>query len=308
MNKDIPKGRDLEGRIEDVEKKLPLPKIAQAISRLVYGLSSSELAKLIVLYEGKFREALEVVAREDPRLYRKFPQIGDEQTGLFAKIYFEKVLVPRKFKEALELNLPLSLAILDIDDFKSFNTRYGHEKGGDPVLDKFVEKLRELELENESVIANNFRIHDDRRELLTDVQKDLRSSYDRRKILTKDLVVALRDYKFDKSKAGSDSQSVDVGRVGGGEEFGILYFGTPVEGAAVSLQRVLSRIKNNFIPLGEEKVFITASAGLIGIPEFNQFARSPQELLSEAKKLVAVAKQEGKDRIRTPYRVYFAKN
>ncbi len=54
--------------------------------------------------------------------------ITDELTGLYNRRYFYQKL-EREIEKAKEQEYPLSIIMLDVDGFKSFNDRYGHVKG-----------------------------------------------------------------------------------------------------------------------------------------------------------------------------------
>lgn len=65
----------------------------------------------------------------------------DSLTGLFNRRAFEKK-IGEEFERAKRYDNPLSLLILDIDNFKIINDTYGHH-GGDAALIKISETLRE---------------------------------------------------------------------------------------------------------------------------------------------------------------------
>ena len=65
----------------------------------------------------------------------------DQLTGLFNRHYLVETL-PREIKRAQRSNAPLSIAILDIDNFKMFNDTQGHD-AGDLVLKELGGLLRE---------------------------------------------------------------------------------------------------------------------------------------------------------------------
>ena len=65
----------------------------------------------------------------------------DSLTGLFNRRAFEKK-VQDEFERSKRYHSPLSLMILDIDNFKSINDTYGHH-GGDAALIKISETLRQ---------------------------------------------------------------------------------------------------------------------------------------------------------------------
>lgn len=65
----------------------------------------------------------------------------DSLTGLFNRRAFESK-IEEEFERAKRYHKPLSLLILDIDNFKSINDTYGHH-GGDAALVKISETLRD---------------------------------------------------------------------------------------------------------------------------------------------------------------------
>ena len=64
----------------------------------------------------------------------------DPLTGAYNRRYFSEVL-EELFALSKRQNTPLSLAIMDMDDFKSINDRYGHDIG-DKVLQVFVDIIQ----------------------------------------------------------------------------------------------------------------------------------------------------------------------
>jgi diguanylate cyclase (GGDEF)-like protein len=67
--------------------------------------------------------------------------LTDELTGCFNRRSFEMQL-ERDLQMAARLRLPLSLILLDIDNFKNVNDTYGHD-AGDQVLRVLANHLRE---------------------------------------------------------------------------------------------------------------------------------------------------------------------
>lgn len=63
----------------------------------------------------------------------------DPLTGAYNRVHLEDVL-QREFDEALRHERPLSIAFVDLDDFKRINDRYGHQVG-DQVLQEFTRCL-----------------------------------------------------------------------------------------------------------------------------------------------------------------------
>ncbi len=66
--------------------------------------------------------------------------IKDHLTKLYNRFYFEEE-GRRELERAKRYGYPLSLIILDLDNFKQINDRFGHQKG-DEVLIKFAEVLK----------------------------------------------------------------------------------------------------------------------------------------------------------------------
>jgi diguanylate cyclase (GGDEF)-like protein len=65
----------------------------------------------------------------------------DELTNLSSRSFFHRA-ASRRFELSNKHNLPLACAMVDVDDFKAYNDRYGHE-GGDRVLRCVADVLRE---------------------------------------------------------------------------------------------------------------------------------------------------------------------
>jgi len=65
----------------------------------------------------------------------------DPLTGLFNRRAFERKIA-EEFERAKRYNHPISVLLLDIDNFKNINDTYGHH-GGDTALVKISETLRE---------------------------------------------------------------------------------------------------------------------------------------------------------------------
>jgi two-component system cell cycle response regulator len=67
--------------------------------------------------------------------------ISDGLTGLYNQTYFKKYL-ELELKRSLRQNYPTSLLMLDLDDFKGLNDRFGHP-AGDLVLQESARLIRE---------------------------------------------------------------------------------------------------------------------------------------------------------------------
>ncbi len=73
------------------------------------------------------RERVEAALRESEERLRELA-IRDPLTGLFNRRYLDETL-PREFNRCRRDNEPLTVAMLDLDHFKRFNDRHGHEAG-----------------------------------------------------------------------------------------------------------------------------------------------------------------------------------
>jgi diguanylate cyclase (GGDEF)-like protein len=93
------------------------------------GLFGQEDVELVRVLAGQATAAL-----TNARLYRAIQEqaITDGLTGLYNHRYFYERLA-QEFARAQRYGLPLSLLMLDIDDFKAFNDAHGHP-AGDVVL------------------------------------------------------------------------------------------------------------------------------------------------------------------------------
>ncbi len=85
------------------------------------------------------------IALERYQLYEKTKElkrisITDSLTGLLNRRYFHERLL-EEVERTRRHQLPVSLIMMDLDDFKSFNDRYGHQ-GGDDILRFFTHAIR----------------------------------------------------------------------------------------------------------------------------------------------------------------------
>ncbi|WKZ25868.1 MAG: GGDEF domain-containing protein [bacterium] len=66
--------------------------------------------------------------------------LRDFMTGAFSRNAFE-VLAPRQFEESLRNNTPLTLVVIDLNDFKAVNDTLGHPEG-DRRMTMFAKDLQ----------------------------------------------------------------------------------------------------------------------------------------------------------------------
>src|SRR5690606_39925751 len=88
------------------------------------------------------RARREVDASEERirRLTKQSPR--DPLTGVYNRLPLEDVL-DREFAAAVSASQPLSIAFVDLDDFKQINDRHGHLVG-DQVLRQFAQTLQRM--------------------------------------------------------------------------------------------------------------------------------------------------------------------
>ncbi len=127
----------------------------------------------------------------------------DGLTQIYNRAYWERRLA-EEFGRCMRYGSPLTLAMFDIDHFKSVNDRYGH-LSGDEVI-KFVAEI---------------------------VQKNKREQ--------------------------------DIFGRYGGEEFGLIYVNTPIDGAMVVSERIRKDIEDGFIQCDGLDINITISIGLCSL-------------------------------------------
>ena len=104
-----------------------------AREREIYRLKNAELARLNTDLQT-LNDALKAADTEKSQLLTELARQAKEDalTGLYNRRYFDEVLA-QAFGQAQRLAAPLSVAISDIDNFKSVNDRFSHQLG-DTVL------------------------------------------------------------------------------------------------------------------------------------------------------------------------------
>ncbi|CAG7630274.1 GGDEF domain-containing protein [Paenibacillus allorhizosphaerae] len=102
------------------------------VELLQFGYWGISAAVLLSIISGAVWTAISV------RWYEQ--SIIDDGTGLFNRRYLFRKL-EHVFRTTRGGNVPIALAVIDIDDFRSFNTQAGHI-GGDLVLKEVAQTLR----------------------------------------------------------------------------------------------------------------------------------------------------------------------
>jgi diguanylate cyclase (GGDEF)-like protein len=104
--------------------------------RLVGVLVGAFGITLLVLFRQYF------VLQENRRLYREIEQmaITDALTGLSNRRYFDQTLA-QEVTRAQRYHSNLALLLLDVDNFKKYNDRYGHPEG-DSLLKNWAQLIK----------------------------------------------------------------------------------------------------------------------------------------------------------------------
>ena len=122
-----------------------------SVTRLPFALMGSAALILVVLWErspvlsGALVGPLLAIALYQRSTFRELRAmrlaLTDPLTGLGNHRHFHDRL-ERELADSREQSYPLSLCLVDIDDFKRINDRYGHP-GGDKVLAQLATRLRQ---------------------------------------------------------------------------------------------------------------------------------------------------------------------
>lgn len=117
---------------------------AQSYKPAQYGPEELELLELLAAQAG--------VAIENARLLAKMEHMAntDGLTGLRNRRAYDQILED-ELTRARRYGYPLSLVIMDIDDFKQFNDRYGHSKGDEHLAE--ISRLTRSSVRDQDVVA-----------------------------------------------------------------------------------------------------------------------------------------------------------
>lgn len=140
-----PRWHRVKGVNDHVQSWMSVPLIAEGKSIGIITLSSSE-AKVIsedILKLTSIAASQAASAIERARLYEETKKLAitDEKTGLYNFGHF-KFLLSTEMKRARRYGRPLSLFMIDVDDFKVYNDRCGH-LDGDQVLEELGKAIKQ---------------------------------------------------------------------------------------------------------------------------------------------------------------------
>ncbi|WP_054957735.1 bifunctional diguanylate cyclase/phosphohydrolase [Paenibacillus dakarensis] len=148
-----------KGTIYEVLKSFVKDTLLVYLSTLILSLVLS----VLIVYNGVFGLALFIglsimLSYSYKQLFIMYNEIQekaikDQRTGLYNHSYFENLL-DEEIKNARTLNTPLSLAMIDIDDFKKYNDQFGHLKGD--MLLGFLGNFLKNECAQAETIASRF--------------------------------------------------------------------------------------------------------------------------------------------------------
>jgi diguanylate cyclase (GGDEF)-like protein len=200
------------------------------------------------------------------RLYQTIERqaITDGLTGLYNHRYFYERL-HQEFARAQRYGLPLSLLMLDIDDFKRFNDSYGH-----PVGDLVLGEVGK-------VLAEQLRRH-----------VDFAARYG-----GEEFAVLLPNTSRDGAQVVGDRLVREVAALG---QAGADLPAPQIDGARCVGERIRASIAAAELPgVGaDDEAHVTVSVGLASLPGA---ASSPDELVRNSDKALYLAKRLGKNRV-----------
>jgi diguanylate cyclase (GGDEF)-like protein len=128
-------------RIEHGERNTVIPRsegadelamLAQSMGSMVDSLTQREreLERLAASLEARVVERTAELAQANVRLEEL--STTDELTAVANRRNFDRAL-DREWRQAARYTLPLSVIMIDIDEFKGYNDRYGHQAGDDSL-------------------------------------------------------------------------------------------------------------------------------------------------------------------------------
>ena len=208
------------------------------------------------------------VAIEHARLYRRVQDqaITDGLTGLFNHRYFYERL-EQEIARARRYGTPVSLLMIDLDDFKAFNDRHGH-LAGDAVLREMAE-----------VLGSELR-----------AKLDIAAPYGGEEfaiILPNTPMVAVPETQMEMNLAGKLAKAGDADA-------------PPAPGHRHGAEEVAERIRHRVGAThftGSDGKRLTSLTVSIGVAVFPHRSSSPEDLVGTADAALYKAKRAGKDRV-----------
>jgi diguanylate cyclase (GGDEF)-like protein len=231
--------------------------------------------------------ALAAVAIQNARLYGDVEHLAitDGLTGLYNHRYFYDRLA-QDVARAKRYDLPLSLLMIDIDDFKSYNDAHGH-RAGDGLLRELGHVLRAQTRQQIDLVARyggeEFAV------ILpsTGVAGATRAGERLLDVVAGGSLDATPAFSSAGDAAPGDPGGGDAGHEGDGRDGG--------SGAAhVVGERIRSSIEGEAFGTGERPPVITVSVGVASLPEH---ATTADGLVDEADVALYRAKRLGKNRV-----------
>jgi len=132
--------------LEETIYRLGRPIGRLALGRRKQGTYAANTALRLAQY-ARLIEAVVMQARERQRWQRL--AWSDDLSGLYNRRYFEAAL-DRLIKRAEQGRLRITVLLFDIDDFKSYNDRHGHDTG-DKLIQEVAQLLRRCTRETDVV-------------------------------------------------------------------------------------------------------------------------------------------------------------
>ena len=133
--------------LEEVIRRAGKPVGQVGLARHTLGTYATDTARRLAEYACLIEAT---VAQAQERDHWRQLAWTDDLSGLHNRRYFDQTL-DRLIKRALEKRLRLTVLLFDIDDFKSYNDRFGHETG-DKLIQEVARLLRQCTRERDVVV------------------------------------------------------------------------------------------------------------------------------------------------------------